>query len=321
MTDPAPLHAAFLGPRLLARGSLAEVAAALHASPAPGALVFDPQGRQIDLDLRGTEADVRARHADPAETAPRPRGRGRPKLGVVAREVTLLPRHWDWLTGRGGASAAIRRLVEAARRAEAPKDARDAAWRFMSAAGGDLPGFEEAARALYAGDAEGFAARLAAWPADLAEHARRLAAPGLRQPAGHRDVSPTAVRALMADPPPGAALMLNLLRLREVADYSETPDLAPETPISGVAAFERYVRETLPLLRESGGELTLLARAHPALIGPEGERWDRAMLVRQASLEAFLAHAQDPRIAAALPHRTAAVADSRLIPLTETPLD
>ncbi|SFI68243.1 DUF2239 family protein [Albimonas pacifica] len=321
MSDPA-LHAAFAGPRLLALGPLAEVAAALHAAlarePGLATLVFDPQGRQIDLDLRGSEAEVRARHAAPGQgDAPRPRGR--PKLGVVAREVTLLPRHWEWLRGRGGASAAIRRLVEAARRAEAPAEARDAAFRFISAAAGDRPGFEEAARALYAGDAEGFAARLAPWPADLAAHALRLAGPAFPAASRHLEISEPAVRRLLADPPPGAPLLLELIRLRDRADYAQAPEHAPEAPITGAEAFARHLREAGPLLRARGGEPLLLARAHPMLAGPEGERWDRATLVREASLEAHLAGLRDPRAASSLAHRAAAVADCRLIPLSEMP--
>lgn len=316
MSDPAP-HAAFAGPRLLALGSLAEVAAALHRAQAEGlpALAFDPQGRQIDLDLRGTEAEARARHAAPGQGGAR-RGRGRPKLGVVAREVTLLPRHWEWLRGRGGASAALRRLVEAARRAEAPAEARDAAFRFMSAAAGDLPGFEEAARALYAGDAEGFAARLSAWPGDLAAHARRLAGPAFAEATPRAETPAAPAPASTEDNGP---LLLNLLRFREIADYARAPELAPARPISGAEAYDLYLAATLPLLRESGGELALSARAHPTLIGPLGERWDRVLLLRQGSLERFRDHDGDARIAAALGHRNAALADSRLIPLSEDP--
>ncbi|WP_154585104.1 DUF2239 family protein, partial [Bordetella pertussis] len=116
----------------------------------------------------------------PEGSPARPRGRGRPRLGVVAREVTLLPRHWDWLAGQpGGASVALRKLVEQARREHAGADAlrrgRDAAYTFMSAAAGNLPGFEEAVRALYAGDAERLAAHMAGWPADVRAYALRLA--------------------------------------------------------------------------------------------------------------------------------------------------
>jgi hypothetical protein len=108
----------------------------------------------------------------------RPRGRGRPRLGVVAREVTLLPRHWEWLNAQpGGASVALRKLVEAGMRDRGAQERamREAAYRFMSALAGDMPGFEEATRALFAGDAPGMAERMAPWPADIREHALRLA--------------------------------------------------------------------------------------------------------------------------------------------------
>ena len=113
--------------------------------------------------------------------APVKRGRGRPKLGVVAREVTLLPRHWQWLNAQpGGASVALRKLVDAARREHAAGDLRRAAqeraYRFLSAMGGDRPGFEEATRALFARDSAAFEARIAAWPDDVREHATMLAA-------------------------------------------------------------------------------------------------------------------------------------------------
>jgi len=170
----------------LARGSRLEVALAAQAARDGDrpVLIFDPEGRQIDFDLSGTPEDLVARLApeEPAEAGPR--GRGRPKLGVTAREVTLLPRHWDWLAGQpGGASVALRKLVEAARReAEAPdrlRRAREATYRFVSAMAGDLPGFEEAIRALFTGDAAAFEARIRDWPQDLADHARRLSADGL----------------------------------------------------------------------------------------------------------------------------------------------
>ena len=114
---------------------------------------------------------------------PAPAARGRPRLGVSAREVTLLPRHWDWLSAQpGGASATLRRLVEAAARApEAPEAARrraaDAACAVISALAGDTPGAEAAVRALYAGDRAAFHRETAAWPADIAAYVRRLAAP------------------------------------------------------------------------------------------------------------------------------------------------
>ena len=171
---------AFVGSRRLAAGSLAEVALAvsqaLQADPLAAVLVFDDQtARPVELDTRGDEAEVRARYAPEPEAQ---RGRGRPKLGVVAREVTLLPRHWDWLSRQpGGASVALRKLVDGARsdvRGQA-REAQETAYRFMSAMGGDLPGFEEATRALFASDQPGLEAQLAAWPVDLRDHVMRLA--------------------------------------------------------------------------------------------------------------------------------------------------
>ena len=196
MTDPlkAP-HALFEGNRLLARGSLLEVAqlAATHGGVdtdgRPLLLLDDATGRVLDLDLRGDAdavlASLRKRFPPPeaaaGEEAEPPRERGRPRLGVVAREVTLLPRHWQWLNAQpGGASVALRKLVDAARREHADGDLRRAAqeraYRFLSAMGGDRPGFEEATRALFAGDSLKFDAEIAAWPEDLRDHATMLAA-------------------------------------------------------------------------------------------------------------------------------------------------
>lgn len=114
----------------------------------------------------------------------------------------------------------------------------------------------------------------------------------------------------------GEVIMLNLLRFRETADYSAAPDLAPQTPIRGAEAFDHYIRCTLPLLRESGGDLMFLGSGGPFLIGPEHERWDLVMLVRQSSAEAFLAFAENQAFLSGLGHRTAAVEDSRLLPLS-----
>ena len=184
MTD-LPSFTAFAGHRIVARGALADVALAVKAAEAEGdsLLTFsDETGGVVDLDLRGSDADIVARltPGDDAPPATEARARGRPKLGVVAREVTLLPRHWDWLaTKRGGASQTLRRLVDEARRAEAagagPRLAQERAYRFMSALAGDLPGFEEATRALFADDPVRFAALVSAWPEEVAEHALRLA--------------------------------------------------------------------------------------------------------------------------------------------------
>lgn len=171
---------AFTGHSRLVSGPPADVATALwkraQSDPAEMPLVFDQEGRQVDLDLSGNETAVRARHAPAADVARA--GAGRPKLGVVAREVTLLPRHWDWLKAQpGGASAALRRLVEEARRQGGgdPRAMRDAAYRFMSAIAGNLPGFEEAARALFAGDLERLRSIIEEWPQDIGDHALELA--------------------------------------------------------------------------------------------------------------------------------------------------
>lgn len=170
---------AFQGTRRFASGTLAEVAAAIRNVADGPMLVFnDSTGRVIDIDPRFPVPEVSdAETVAPSEDA---RGRGRPKLGVVAREVTLLPRHWDWLNSRpGGASVALRRLVEDARRASGDHDrvrrAQEAANRFLTAMGGDRPNFEEATRALFAYDRRRFAELLAGWPEDIRDHAIQLA--------------------------------------------------------------------------------------------------------------------------------------------------
>ncbi|WP_165188492.1 DUF2239 family protein [Caulobacter soli] len=175
-------YVVFEGDHRLAAGPKLDVVVAAQArlaeAPEASLLIFDPEGRQVDFDLRGGPWDIALRLGE-GEAAPR--GRGRPKLGVTAREVTLLPRHWEWLAAQpGGASVALRKLVEAARReSEGPdrrRAARDAAYRFASVMAGDRPGFEAMSRALFAGDAAGFSERIAEWPADIAEHLRGLAA-------------------------------------------------------------------------------------------------------------------------------------------------
>jgi uncharacterized protein (DUF1330 family) len=129
-----------------------------------------------------------------------------------------------------------------------------------------------------------------------------------------------AGRALFRRDIAGEVVMLNLLRLRELADYAANPELAPEQPISGAAAYDRYIAHTLPYLAESGGALLFLGEGGPFLIGPEGERWDRAMLVKQNSVQAFMAFAAHDAYRAGLGHRTAAIEDSRLLPLVQAPL-
>ena len=124
-----------------------------------------------------------------------------------------------------------------------------------------------------------------------------------------------AGRALVARAIAGEVVMLNLLRFRDVADYSAHPELAPEMPISGAEAYDRYIAHTLPHLRRSGGDLLFLGEGGTWLIGPGGERWDRVMLVRQKSVQAFMAFAGDAAYLAGIGHRVAAIADSRLLPL------
>lgn len=196
MSSPSAI--AFVGSRLLAAGSLQEVAVAAHhhaASDAPKpALVLDATtSAAIDLDLRGTANQVAARYApshEPAEepdATPEPRGPGRPRLGVIAREITLLPRHWDWLANQpGGASVTLRRLVEQARAGSVERDraraATDATYRFLMHLAGNEIGFEEATRALFAGERERFLERIAMWPDDVRAHAERLSAPMFSAP-------------------------------------------------------------------------------------------------------------------------------------------
>jgi hypothetical protein len=144
----------------------------------------------------------------------------------------------------------------------------------------------------------------------------------MRTPDSTRYLEPTqqAGRAFVLRGLEGGVTMLNLLRFRDVADYSAHPDLAPEEPISGAQAFDRYIRHTLPFLRESGGELLFLGAGGPFLIGPEHETWDLVMLVRQSSAQAFLAFESHAGYLAGIGHRTAALQDARLLPLTELPL-
>ncbi|MBT3360833.1 MAG: DUF2239 family protein [Rhodospirillales bacterium] len=193
---------AFIGSHHLVSGPRIEVALAIknarEGDPAGSILAFDDAtGRVVDFDLRGTKEDIIARLVQPpapAKSSRRPapasppsnkavsapRGRGRPKLGVVAREVTLLPRHWEWLAAQpDSASVTLRRLVEEARKSNTPRQharaAKDAAYAFMQALAGDLPGFEEATRALFADNRTGFEMQIFNWPADIRAHAIKLA--------------------------------------------------------------------------------------------------------------------------------------------------
>lgn len=115
----------------------------------------------------------------------------------------------------------------------------------------------------------------------------------------------------------GEVVMLNLLRLRETADYSGNPELAPNQPISGRQALQKYIDHTKPFLKQSGGELVLLGHGGSFFIGPSDEHWDVVMLVRQRSVESFVAFASNSEYVAGLGHRTAAILDSRLLPIVE----
>lgn len=194
----SPSYTSFDGHKRIASGSLQTNALAVKhamASGEPGPLLIfcDQTGQVVDIDTRGSDAEMLARL--PSEegslqensSAPtnsgepdEPRGRGRPKLGVVAREVTLLPRHWNWLASQpGGASVTLRKLVEEARRVNVDQDqqrqASECAYHFMFAIAGNLPGFEEASRALFANDASKFRQQIEAWPVDIRDYVLCLA--------------------------------------------------------------------------------------------------------------------------------------------------
>ncbi len=178
--SPLPGCTAFLGARRVAFGSYEAVAQALAALDlsAGGLLVFDDAtGAQVDHPWPAGYPSTPVAAASSPAAAPQV---GRPRMGVVAREVTLLPRHWEWLAQQpGGASAALRRLVEDARRTHSERDgwrqAKERAYRFMSAIAGGFAGFEEASRALFGQDAEAFARSIAGWPPDVQSHLAWLA--------------------------------------------------------------------------------------------------------------------------------------------------
>jgi uncharacterized protein len=202
MTESMKLFAAFAGANLVNRGSLSEVVAdcksRLNAGESERIALFDDEtGRVVDVDFSGTDADVLARlptfdsdeavaRSEEPKQPERPeqpvrRRPGRPKLGVVCREVSLLPRHWSWLAEqRGGASATLRRLVEAAKKDGADdsrrRNAIDAAHRFMWDIAGNQPDFEEATRSLFAADWERLLALISTWPHGLREQLERYVA-------------------------------------------------------------------------------------------------------------------------------------------------
>jgi uncharacterized protein len=199
---------AFEGGRRIGSGPLRHVALAAKPvvdqwassiSPPPILVFDDVTSEVIELDWRGSEADFATRlaatdlalrgsepidtpQADETESPSTSRGRGRPRLGVAAREVTLLPRHWEWLASQpGGASVALRKLVEVASKVAEDKDrvrrAQAVGYKFMSTIAGHEPGFEEASRSLFAGDQAGFEAKIATWPADVQAHLKKTLQP------------------------------------------------------------------------------------------------------------------------------------------------
>ncbi|WP_019447420.1 DUF2239 family protein [Cupriavidus sp. BIS7] len=200
MTQTAT-YTSFNGYQRIASGPLLANALAVKqvleaGTPGPVLIFDDATGRSIDVDIRGTEQEIASRlptgtprnehpddqlEASETSEASAPKGRGRPKLGVVAREVTLLPRHWEWLAAQpGGASVALRKLVEEARRTGSEKarlrQTQERAYHFMLAIAGDLPGYEEATRALFANDQARLQDLIGAWPTDVRNHALHLAA-------------------------------------------------------------------------------------------------------------------------------------------------
>ena len=196
MNDSMNTCSAFAGHTCIATGEIQQVARHVKQALDQGApnsiLIFDDiTSEPVEIDFRGTPADVMARleqsglcapaqaAAETEPTGTSPRGPGRPKLGVVAREITLLPRHWDWLNSQpGGASVALRKMVEEARRVHANRDrlrkAQESVYRFLSAMAGNLPGYEEALRALFANNADRFAEQIETWPTDIRQHVRKI---------------------------------------------------------------------------------------------------------------------------------------------------
>ena len=136
----------------------------------------------------------------------------------------------------------------------------------------------------------------------------------------HLDPTEESARRLFQRGIDGPVSMLNLLRFRETADYSTSPELAPAEPISGREAYDRYLRHTLPFLGSSGGSVQLYAAGGSFFVGPIDERWDLAMVIRQASVADFFAFASNTAYLAGVGHRTAALEDSRLLPLVEEPV-
>jgi hypothetical protein len=184
-------YSAFEGHKLLCWGTLSEAVLAVkrqaHKHPTHSFLIFsDATGKAMDFNLQGSESEVVKRLevyvTPPTAESEAQTGPGRPKLGVVSREVSLLPRHWEWLAAQpGGASGTLRKLVEDAKKKSKSgseiKQAKERAYKFMAEIAGDFAGYEEALRALYRGEKDQFKSHMASWPADVRHHALRLAKP------------------------------------------------------------------------------------------------------------------------------------------------
>jgi uncharacterized protein len=182
-------YTAFNGVKLLAHGALdavvLKVKRKIQDDETSSILVFsDSTGKQMDFDLSGSESDVlkRLEIYVGGEATPVSSGPGRPKLGVISREISLLPRHWEWLsTQSGGASATLRRLVDEARKHTTARDEmkryQERTYKFMSSIAGNLPLYEEALRALFAKDEKKFKEQISDWPRDIKNHALKLAEP------------------------------------------------------------------------------------------------------------------------------------------------
>jgi hypothetical protein len=188
--ESSDTYTVFEGSKIFCRGSLSDVILRVKRKqdkfPDSGFLIFsDRTGKSLDFNLSGTESDVQRRlevYVPVVESKESGNGPGRPKLGVISREVSLLPRHWEWLANQpGGASATLRKLIEGEKKKSAPdsdpKSVQERTYRFMSVLGGDLEGYEEALRALYRKDKKSFQTNLSKWPTDVREHAYELAKP------------------------------------------------------------------------------------------------------------------------------------------------
>ena len=194
-TETAPRYCVFAAGRLIARGEFAEIVSSIKQyedTQAEMALIFDElTGRAVDFDLTGSADDVVARQVARTRSGP-----GRPKLGVVGREVSLLPRHWEWLEEQpNGISAAIRRLVDEARKrepgAQRARRMRSALSRVMWALAGDLPNFEEATRAVFEPDDIRLAELTASWPADVRQYVHERAREASGAEESGKEPSPT----------------------------------------------------------------------------------------------------------------------------------